>query len=185
MSEYKINTNYAKALYLLATELDRVEEVFADMKLVNKVCLENRELGVVINNPVIPEAKKVAILREVFEAHVSKVTAEFLCFVVKKRRTLNLKGISLAFIDQYRKAHDIVYTEMVTAVEVNDNLLDEVRQLIADFTQKKVDLYSRVDNKMLGGFKLTFDNNMYDARIRTKIKKLRNEFSKNIYESKL
>lgn len=60
-----------------------------------------------------------------------------------------------------------------------------MRQLIADFTQKKVDLYSRVDNKMLGGFKLTFDNNMYDARIRTKIKKLRNEFSKNIYESKL
>ena len=38
---------------------------------------------------------------------------------------------------------------------------------------------------MLGGFKLEFNHNMYDARLRTKILKLRKEFSKNIYESKL
>jgi hypothetical protein len=38
---------------------------------------------------------------------------------------------------------------------------------------------------MLGSFKLEFDNKMYDARIRTKIRKLRMAFAKNEYESKL
>ena len=34
-------------------------------------------------------------------------------------------------------------------------------------------------------FKLEFDGKMYDARIRTKIKRMRVEFAKNEYESKL
>jgi len=40
-------------------------------------------------------------------------------------------------------------------------------------------------SKMLGSFKLEFDGKMYDARIRTKIKRMRVEFAKNEYESKL
>ena len=46
-------------------------------------------------------------------------------------------------------------------------------------------MLNNVDKKMLGGFCMTYDNNMYDARVRTKIVKLRKEFSKNIYEKKL
>ena len=42
-----------------------------------------------------------------------------------------------------------------------------------------------VNAHMLGGFKLEFDHNMYDARLRTKIRKLRKAFSENEYESKL
>jgi F0F1-type ATP synthase delta subunit len=41
------------------------------------------------------------------------------------------------------------------------------------------------DPTMLGGFCVTFDNSMYDARIRTQIAKLLKEFSKNVYEKSI
>lgn|SRR5574344_200002 len=185
MEDYRININYAKALLLIATETDQQETAFADMRLVNEVCAENRVLNVVFNNPVIKEDKKVAILRDLFGEKVSQLSMLFLSFVVKKRRTINLRGISNAYLELYRERHNIVLSELVTAVEVNPESLDLVRHLIGDYTQKEVELVAHTDNNMLGGFRMTFNNNMYDARIRSKIVKLRKEFSKNTYESKL
>ena len=60
-----------------------------------------------------------------------------------------------------------------------------VRYYQYQHTGRKVELQDRTDARMLGGFKLEFDHNMYDARIRTKIRKLRREFARNDYESKL
>lgn len=47
MEDYRINTNYAKALFLLAGEFDKQDEAATDMRLVSEVCAENRELNVV------------------------------------------------------------------------------------------------------------------------------------------
>jgi F-type H+-transporting ATPase subunit delta len=185
MEDYRVNINYAKALFLIATDKQQQDEVLADMRLVHQVCAENRELNVVFNNPVIKESKKVAVLNDLFEDKVSQVSQLFLSFVVKKRRTVNLRGISSAYMDLYRDAHNIVRSELVTAIEVEPEAKELVKKVIGDYTRKQVELEARTDDKMLGGFCMSFDNNMYDARLRTKVSKLRKEFRKNIYESKL
>lgn len=185
MSEYRIHTNYANALYITAEESNVQDAVEQDMRLIRSVCEENRELNVVLGNPTIKEGVKISILRDIFEPHVHNLTMLFLNFVAKKHRSVKLKGIAEAYINQYRKNHNIVFAEVVTAVEVNPELIEELRQKVAEYTNKDVELLSRVSNRMLGGYRMTFDNNMYDARIRTKIAKLRAEFSRNDYEKKL
>ena len=185
MSDYRINTNYAKALLMLSTEEGQAEAVFEDMRLVGTVCKENHEFCVVFANPTLPVAKKQAIIEDLFKDRVTRLTLLFLAFVVKQKRSVNLRGISQSFMEQYRKSHGIVFSEVTTAVEVDDESLETLRRMVADYTHKEVEQVNRVDHRMLGGFRLMFDNNMYDARLRTKIRKLQQEFGKNIYESKL
>lgn len=185
MEDFKISLNYAKALILLATETQTMDDVYADMRLVNQVCKENRVLSKVMNNPAIKESQKVAVVTELFKEHISDTSLTFLQFVVKKRRAVNLKGISAEFLNLYRKHNGIVLAEYVSAVETDPNLLEEVKEMVADFTQKDVEMISKVNNKRIGGFYLTFDNMLYDDRCMTKLKKLRVAFSKNEYESKL
>ena len=79
----------------------------------------------------------------------------------------------------------IVLSELVTHRETDDSAKDYVRRIIEEYTGKQVELHTTTDPHMLGGFKMEFDHNMYDARLRTKIMKLRKEFAKNDYESKL
>ena len=43
MQDYRININYAKALFMLADDTQEQERVWGDMRLVNSVCAENRE----------------------------------------------------------------------------------------------------------------------------------------------
>lgn len=185
MEGYRININYAKALFLVAQEMGQLDAVCDDMRLVNRVCAENHLLVTIFANPVIPEHKKTAIVKELFEEKVTKVTMLFLAFVVRKRRSVNLKGISNAFIELYRDEKGIVLSHIVTATEADEATLGAVERAVGRHTNKLVEMTTQVDPSAIGGFSVTFDGNMYDARISSQIAKLRKEFSKNVYESKL
>lgn len=185
MQDYRINVNYAKALFLLAGETQQEDAVAADMRLVHEVCAENRELNVVFNNPVIKEAKKVAIVADLFGQRVSQLSMVFLTFVVRKNRTVNLRGISEAYLDLFRQSRNIVLSQLVTATAADAETADLVRKVIGDYTRKEVELQQKTDPAIVGGFSLEFDNNMYDATLRSRLQKLRMAFEGNIYESKL
>ncbi len=185
MEDYRINLNYAKALFLVAAESGELDAVNDDMRLVNSVCAENHTLNVVFANPVVREDRKNGILRELFEDKVSRLSMLFLTFVVKKRRAVNLKGISNSFIELYRKEKNIVLSQLVTAGDIDEATKQKVCQTVGDYTRSEVELQHKIDPNILGGFSVAFDGNMYDARTSTAIAKLRKEFSKNVYESKL
>ena len=185
MSNYRINNHYAKALFMLATDRGESQLVADDMKAIGKVMAENRELNVVLANPTIPSDKKLGIVKALFTDMVSEATMAFLIFVVSKNRSVHLRGISDAYLEMYRDANGIVMSDLVTHQPIDENAREMVTRMVAEYTGKTVELHDRTDEKMLGSFKLEFDNKMYDARIRTKIMKLRKEFAKNEYESKL
>ena len=185
MNNYRINTNYAKALLLLATDRGEADRVRDDMQLVSRVTAENRELRVVFANPTVPHDRKAAVARALFEGKVGESTMAFLLFVVKKNRSVNLHGISESYLEQWRDANGVVLSDLVTHQPIDDQARATVTRLVHEYTGKTVELRDHTDEKMLGSFKLEFDGKMYDARIRTKIKRLRVQFAKNDYESKL
>ena len=189
MNSYRINTGYAKALFMLATDTDNADRVADDMKLITSVMAENRELAVVLGNPVVRGDKKSAIVQDLFASRVCEDTMAFLIFLVRKNRSVNLRGISDAYLTIYRDDtclnELIVLSDLVTHQPIDDNARAMVTRMIEEYTGKIVELHDRTDPKMLGSFKLEFDNKMYDARIRTKIRRLRIAFAKNEYESKL
>ena len=185
MNDYRINISYAKALLMTADEQSVADRVADDMRMVHTVCSENRVLTAVFANPVIRPDRKAGIVRELFGDHCSEVSLAFLLFVVKKNRSVNLRGISDAYLSLYRESQGIVLTDLVTHQPTDESACNAVKALVEKYTGKKVELRTSTDEQMLGGFKLEFDHNMYDARLLTKLLKLRKEFSKNVYESKL
>ncbi|MBR3828362.1 MAG: ATP synthase F1 subunit delta [Bacteroidales bacterium] len=185
MENYRVNTNYAKALFLVAGDTDQLDAVNDDMRLVADTCAENHILSTVFANPVIPEHRKMAVLQDLFAARVSKVSMLFMDFVVRKRRSVNLRGIANAFVQLYRDHKGIVLSHLVTATPASEEVKKAVCQKVGAVTNKTVELETEVDPSILGGMSIAFDGNMYDARISTAVAELRREFSKNVYESKL
>lgn len=185
MQDYRININYAKALFLLASERGEQEIVADDMRRVHDVCAENRELQAIFRNPEVKATKKVAIVNDLFGEHVCRTTLAFLDFVVRKKRSVNMIGISASYLDLYRESRGIVQAMLTTATEAGEEICREATKTIAAYTNKEVELLTRTSPKILGGMALEFDNKMYDARLSSRLTKLRMEFDKNVYESKL
>lgn len=185
MQDYRININYAKALFMLAGDLGEQDAVAKDLRLVKAVCEENRELNAVFRNPEMKMSKKTAIVDDLFGQKVSKTTMAFIEFVVKKNRSFNLRGIASSYLDLYRDSHNIVLSKFTTAEEVDQSVLDMVSKAIASHTHRDVELETKTDPRIIGGFAMEFDNNIYDARLSSRLVKLRQQFDKNVYESKL
>lgn len=185
MNNYRINNHYAKALLLLAKEQGVEDRVAEDTRQVSSVWSENRELNALFANPVVKGEKKVAIVKELFEGRVSQETMVFLVFVTRKNRTVFMRGIAEAYLEMYRDYRGIVLSDLVTHQPIDEVARQMVTQMVANYTGKTVELHDRTDPKMLGSFKLEFAGKMYDARIRTKIRRMRLGFAKNDYESKL
>ena len=185
MQDYRININYAKALYLLAEDTHEQDRVAEDMRLVHQVCAENRILNVIFSNPEVKSSKKADIITDLYSQHVCKTTMAFLIFVVRKKRSVNLRGISDAYINLYRESHGIVLSQFTTADPADEAAKAIVTKAVAEYTHKTVELKTKEDPNIIGGFALEFDNTMYDARISTYLAKMRRGFEQNSYESKL
>ncbi len=185
MNDYRVNINYAKALFSLADEENMQQQVHEDMVLVNSVFCENHQLYVLFNNPVIKQGKKLAIVNELFDQRVSAITLLFLRFVARKNRAVNMRGISEAYLDMYRKANGIVASRLTTAVEPDGEVCDIAARVVAKSSGRTVELTSVVNPDIIGGFCLEFDSNMFDARISSRLADLRRSFQGNQYESKL
>ena len=185
MQDYRININYAKALFLLAMDSQMLDAVANDARLVNDVCSENHELNTVFSNPVIKEAKKIAIITDLFQNHVSKLTMLFLQFVVRKKRSVNLKGITSAYLDLYRDSKNVILSKFTSVNEIGEDTVVLVKKIVTEYTGKEVELDVCQDSRLKGGFTLEFDNNMYDASLRTKFLRLRRAFEENVYQSKM
>lgn len=155
------------------------------MRLVNGVCAENRELNAVFRNPEIKSAKKMAIVDDIFGARVCETTMAFVHFVVRKNRSVNLKGISASYLDLYRKSRGIMLSTITTAQPVDEATKGLAAKVVSEYTKMDVEMVAKTDPKIIGGLALEFDNTMYDARISTYLVKLRHAFDENVYESKL
>ena len=185
MRDYRINSNYAKALFMLADELGEQEQVCKDMRLVRRVCVENRELNVVFDNPEIKADKKVSILAALFGDHVGRTVMAFLAFVARKKRAVNLKGISTRYLEIYRDSRGIVLSHLTTAYPADDAAKELAGRIVSGYAGKEVEMESATDPKVIGGFSLEFDNMMLDATFATQLARLRRQFEENVYESKL
>lgn len=185
MNDYRIHQHYAKALFLLAHDLGQTDTVMQDMGTVAQVCAENRLLNTVMGNPTIREDKKQAIVKEIFASHVSDTSLAFLIFVARRKRAVNLHGIAKAYQELYRDANGIVVARVRTAADMSEKLTDRLRREVEQFTHKQVQMECVTTDQMLGGFQLTFDTYLVDARLQTRIDRMRREFSRNDYESKL
>ena len=170
---------------MLAGETGHYDEVANDMRLVSRVCAENRVLNTVFNNPTILEVKKRAIVADLFGEKVCSESLAFLNFVVKKNRSVNLRGIADAYLDMYRESKNIILSKLTTAFEVDESVKQEVSKLVGTHTGKGVELETKVDKSIIGGLMVEFNNTMFDGRVSSRIAKLRREFNKNYYESKL
>lgn len=170
---------------MLAADTGQQDTVAADMKCVCKVCEENHTLNVVFRNPVIREDKKRAIVEELFAGEVCRETMAFLNFVVKKNRSINLKGIAETYLEMYRESRNVILSKLTTATPVDESVKTSVEKMISSYTGKEVELITGVKSDIIGGLRVEFNNMMYDGSVSSKIAKLRRDFNKNLYESEL
>lgn len=186
MQNPRLANRYAKSLVDLAVEKNQLEAVYADMKYMQAVCAGNRDFVSLLKSPIIKADKKANIINAVTEGKVSDITKLFNQLLVTKGRESELPEIVEAFIEQYNAIKGIHSVTLTTAVEVSEAVKTSIQNKVkADQGIANIELNTKVDESLIGGFVLEFNNNLVDASIARDLRDVKKQFAKNVFVANL
>ena len=181
MAETKVGRRYAQSLMDLAMENKISGQVNDDMLLVANTCAENRELSLLLRNPIISTDKKDAIIKAIFGGKVNNLTMSFMEIITRKGRESNLEEIARAFTTMFKTLAGIKTAYVTTAIPMDSTLRSQVMALVKNAKGENAELVEQVDKDIIGGFILRIGDVQYDASIARKLKKLKSDFDENLY----
>lgn len=184
MIETKVAKRYAKSLIDLSREDGVIDAVGADMKLFVAVCEQNRDLTLLLSNPIIHGDKKLNILTKVFEGKMNKLSISFFDIITRKGREPYLESIAKEFVTQFKKFKGIQTAVITSAVGLDDKLRSEVYRIVKESVKSEVELIEKIDKNLIGGFVLRMGDQQYDASIASDLRKLTKEFASNPFVRK-
>ena len=181
MREYRLAGRYAKALFDLAIEMKVLEKVYADAELIIDVCEKNKDFVLMLRSPIIKDVKKLAILKDIFEKNLNALTYKFLVLITRNKRESIIKEIAERFVDLYKEFKNILPVNLTASVILDEETKGKIMELLEKHSGSSIELTEQVDEELIGGFMLEFDNKQFDASVLRQIKNLQKEFDINLY----
>jgi F-type H+-transporting ATPase subunit delta len=169
MKNTRVAERYAKALFDFAIDEKKLDMVTKDMATVQKI-VGMKEVQRVLENPIVSSAKKTDIIKALFDKKISKLSLSYLILIVKKSRQTIIPQIVLAFMDMVKKHKGIVTTILTTAIPVEAQTRKQFINVLKKHTKaNEIELDERVDDSLIGGFVLSYNNMQWDASVRRQL----------------
>jgi F-type H+-transporting ATPase subunit delta len=181
MTNPRLSARYAKSLIDLASELNQLDRVQEDVQLLQALCQQSRPFMLLLRSPIIDADRKVKAIDAVTKDKLGDLMSRFVKLLVRKRREMALPDILEAFGEQFRVIKGIVRINLTTAVPVSDEIKAEIVKRLTEFSNLKVELVSKVDPKIIGGFVLENKGNLIDGSILRDLLDVRRQFMRNDY----
>jgi F-type H+-transporting ATPase subunit delta len=182
MSVQRIASRYAKSLIELASERGTLDKTLSDLQSFEEVA-KNRDFSIMLKSPVIKGDKKKAVFNAIFGDELDELTNAFFDIVLRKGREAYLPAIAKEFHLQYKIMNHVSSVKLITASKLTDDGLAALRKsiLASEATDTNVELEVEVDESLIGGFIIEFDNKRYDSSVAHKLALLKKEFEQNQY----
>lgn len=167
MREEIIAGEYAKGLFILAKDLNINGPVLEELKEVLHVFRNHKRLMLIFKNPSILKKDKVAIINEILNRiNCKQVVHTFFKLLIYKNRFGYLDNI----VKSYTQFND-VYTGhenllVESAVKLAHDELEAIKKTFALITKKKIKLNAIVNDSLVGGLKIAYKDNIFDASIK-------------------
>lgn len=174
MNDGLIPNRYAKALYKFAVDNGDDAAVYDEMKQLDESFAAVAALKSTVDNPFVSIEDKEKVLLSAAGAKAGGSLDKFILLVIKNNRTDFMRAIALSYVKLYREQRGIARVEVVTASQMP---ADEINAIIgvvkSKLPGKTMELTKKIDENLIGGFKINVDSLVLDASVENELKKLR------------
>ena len=168
---------YARALFEVAQEHQRLDEVRDDLTAFAQALSDRRELAVFFFSPYFStEEKKDGLKRVVSDAE--PVFMNFLEALIERHRMPVIFRIQARYQELWEDERHLLPVEVTSAIELDKSTVASIGDRIGEQTKRTVELSSKVDPNILGGIVLRVGNLVLDASIRNRLEQLRKQVAR-------
>ena len=170
MKQTILAKRYAKAIFTVGQEQNTFEEYNAVLQGLSELYSAEPEVVDALTNPLYPlDVKEKVMAGIVGSMDVDTVMANFLNLLVQKQRAEILPEIAECYKVMVDEAKNISHGNVVSAIELSDDLKANVQTVLEKLTGKQVELTTSVDPSIIGGIIAKVGDLVLDGSIRTQL----------------
>jgi F-type H+-transporting ATPase subunit delta len=165
---------YARALFEVAVQQDKLDEIHDQLGQFADAVGENRDLARFFFSPYFStDEKKDALGRAVEGADPAFMN--FLEALLERHRMPVIFRIRTRFEQLWAEERKLLGVEITSAVALDEATVRGIGDRIGEQVERTVQLSSNVDPEILGGIVLRVGNVILDASIRNRLEQLRKQ----------
>lgn len=171
-----VATRYALALFEIAKEEDKV--VFYKEELNSFVSLLDKDVLSFLGHFSIPVNAKKDFLEKAFKGKMNQTIYNFICLLLDKNRFNNINSIVKEFNESCNQYLGIEEGIIYTAVKLSIEDVEKISQKVSKIIGKKTILKQKLDESLVGGFKVAVADKVIDNSLKNKLESLKSELLK-------
>ena len=177
MSKSVLANKIGYSLFEVARENNSLEQVSYELNEVAKVVNESSDFVTLMNNPNIEKIKKINLIDASFTG-VNKYVVNVVKILAGNLQISLINFVLEQFTELFNKHSNSVVVKVESASPLTDKQLENLKEKLKKELQlEKVELNNFVDESLLGGFKLTYNNKVVDASIKAKLNTIKAKIS--------
>ena len=177
MSKSVLANKIGYSLFEVARENNSLEQVSYELNEVAKVVNESSDFVTLMNNPNLEKIKKINLIDASF-AGVNKNVVNVVKILAGNLQISLINFVLEQFTELFNKHSNSVVVKVESASPLTDKQLENLKEKLKKELQlEKVELNNFVDESLLGGFKLTYNNKVVDASIKAKLNTIKAKIS--------
>lgn len=170
---------YASALFELAMGQGGqagIEHTLGELEELIDLARTQPAFGEFLSSRIVPSDSRGASLKRILTGRVSDLTRNFMLTLNAKGRLASLPGIVAAFDEKVQVAFGRVEVDVYTASPISPEDLSAIRERLRATLGKDPIVHPYTDRAMIGGLKLQIGDQLIDASIATRLRKMRDRF---------
>jgi F-type H+-transporting ATPase subunit delta len=168
---------YARSLFEVAKEHDKLDLVREQLGAFADALSETRELQVFFFSPYFATAEKEDGLDRVVSG-ADPVVVNFLKLLIEKHRMPVLFRVRANYEALWEDENKLLPVRITSAVALDQQIVSQLGDRIAEQTDRKVDVAADVDPDLLGGIVVRVGNSVLDASVRNRLEQLRRQVAR-------
>jgi F-type H+-transporting ATPase subunit delta len=162
----EVASKYSRALFGLGKEHDNLLELKENLNEFWQLVLENEDLNeLLFHQRIMPKDKKNT-LNQIFAEQMEEDILHFLFILIDKRREFFLESIIKEFNALVDDAESILHVEVTSAVELNDSILDKLKEKLDSLLDYNIQIKNNVDEEIIAGIVLKIEDYIIDGSLR-------------------
>jgi F-type H+-transporting ATPase subunit delta len=166
---------YASALFSLARDERKTDEVAAALSTFDALIAESEDLQRLVRSPVFSAHEQVKALTAILDrASVTGMTANFIKLVASKRRLFAIRDMIRDYGLLYDVARGVAHAEVTSAAALSEANVAALKETLRAVSGgKDVRLTAKVDPAIIGGLIVKLGSRMVDGSLKTKLNAIR------------
>ena len=168
MSEKSLE--YAKALFMLASEKELREDYKDGLETVDSVFKENPQYIDFLSTFSVPLSERLAALESAFGERIPRDVVSFLKILCEKKHISEFSECANDYFNLYNEIDKISGAKVTSAVELTKEEKAKLSEKLEKSSGKKMVIEYVVDESILGGLIVETDGKIMDSSLKKHLK---------------